>query len=301
MLTRADAGHANRAGRRRHQSRGASHGGKGSDQSQHRPGGPGEGDRGVPGRGRRRRIRAADPDVPGQGSRPARAGRRAAGTACDGCPPLADLLGRYDKAGGQYMVCPVCFNAKKLDKASLLPNAELAGTVQLWNGSATKQRQPSATDARVRTRHMTRVPDRPQAGQSLRCPCPGASHGPRDRHQGTYRHRAIRREPTPGNGTPGTGSYAASPRTAKPQPAPDPLPHGTTTRAGRTTLTMVPVRPEQRRAGALRRPGYSVSRASKIDSIAAQAAAGLDGVSGSSRDLRAGDHRDVDYRAILRL
>ena len=56
----------------------------------------------------------------------------AAGTACDGCPPLADLLGRYDKAGGQYMVCPVCFNAKKLDKASLLPNAELAGTVQLW-------------------------------------------------------------------------------------------------------------------------------------------------------------------------
>ena len=56
----------------------------------------------------------------------------ALGTACDGCPPLADLLGRYDKAGGQYMVCPVCFNAKKLDKASLLPNAELAGTVQLW-------------------------------------------------------------------------------------------------------------------------------------------------------------------------
>ena len=56
----------------------------------------------------------------------------AAGTACDGCPPLAGLLGRYDKAGGQYMVCPVCFNAKKLDKAGLLPNAELAGTVQLW-------------------------------------------------------------------------------------------------------------------------------------------------------------------------
>jgi predicted peroxiredoxin len=56
----------------------------------------------------------------------------AAGTACDGCPPLADLLGRYDKAGGRYMVCPVCFNAKRLDQAGLLPNAELAGTVQLW-------------------------------------------------------------------------------------------------------------------------------------------------------------------------
>src|SRR5512135_366036 len=56
----------------------------------------------------------------------------AAGVACDGCPPLPDLLARYEKAGGRYMVCPVCFNAKHLDKASLLPPAELAGTVQLW-------------------------------------------------------------------------------------------------------------------------------------------------------------------------
>ena len=56
----------------------------------------------------------------------------ATGVACDGCPPLHDLLNRYRQAGGQYMVCPVCFNAKQLDKGSLLPNAELAGTVQLW-------------------------------------------------------------------------------------------------------------------------------------------------------------------------
>jgi len=56
----------------------------------------------------------------------------AAGVACDGCPPLPDLLARYDKAGGQFMVCPVCFNAKQLDKDGLLPNAELAGSVQMW-------------------------------------------------------------------------------------------------------------------------------------------------------------------------
>ena len=31
------------------------------------------------------------------------------------------------------MVCPICFNAKQLDKANLVPNAELAGTVQLWD------------------------------------------------------------------------------------------------------------------------------------------------------------------------
>ena len=56
----------------------------------------------------------------------------ATGVACDGCPPLRDLLARYRQAGGRYMVCPVCFNAKQLDKGSLLPNAGLAGTVQLW-------------------------------------------------------------------------------------------------------------------------------------------------------------------------
>ena len=56
----------------------------------------------------------------------------ATGVACDGCPPLPDLLARYEKAGGSFMVCPVCFNAKQLDKGDLIPNAELAGSVQLW-------------------------------------------------------------------------------------------------------------------------------------------------------------------------
>ena len=58
--------------------------------------------------------------------------RVVAGTACEGCPPLRDLLARYEKAGGRYMVCPVCFNAKQLDKGDLIPGAELAGSVQLW-------------------------------------------------------------------------------------------------------------------------------------------------------------------------
>ena len=30
------------------------------------------------------------------------------------------------------MVCPVCFNAKELDKGDLIRGAELTGTVQLW-------------------------------------------------------------------------------------------------------------------------------------------------------------------------
>jgi predicted peroxiredoxin len=56
----------------------------------------------------------------------------ATGVACNGCPPLPDLLSRYQKAGGRFMVCPVCFNAKQLDKGDLVANAELAGSVQLW-------------------------------------------------------------------------------------------------------------------------------------------------------------------------
>jgi hypothetical protein len=39
---------------------------------------------------------------------------------------------RYDAAGGRLMVCPICFNSKKLNPATLVSNAELGGTVQLW-------------------------------------------------------------------------------------------------------------------------------------------------------------------------
>jgi predicted peroxiredoxin len=56
----------------------------------------------------------------------------ATGTACEGCPPLPSLLERYEKAGGRYLVCPICFDARKLDKGDLLPNAELGGTVPMW-------------------------------------------------------------------------------------------------------------------------------------------------------------------------
>ena len=54
------------------------------------------------------------------------------GVACEGCPPLPDLMKRFDAAGGRYFVCPVCFDAKRLDKGALVANAEVAGTVPLW-------------------------------------------------------------------------------------------------------------------------------------------------------------------------
>ena len=57
----------------------------------------------------------------------------AIGTACEGCPPIADLLQRFEAAGGRYYVCPICFNAKKLDDGRLITGAEIQGTAPMWN------------------------------------------------------------------------------------------------------------------------------------------------------------------------
>jgi predicted peroxiredoxin len=56
----------------------------------------------------------------------------AVGVACDGCPPLPDLMKRYEAAGGRYFVCPICFDAKQLDKSSLIAGAEIQGTLPMW-------------------------------------------------------------------------------------------------------------------------------------------------------------------------
>lgn len=56
----------------------------------------------------------------------------ATAVACEGCPPLTSLLERYETAGGRFLVCPVCFDARKLDEGDLVTNAALGGTVPLW-------------------------------------------------------------------------------------------------------------------------------------------------------------------------
>ena len=56
----------------------------------------------------------------------------AVGTACDGCPTVPDLVGRFAAAGGRLLVCPICFTTKQLDAKALVANAELGGSVQLW-------------------------------------------------------------------------------------------------------------------------------------------------------------------------
>ena len=56
----------------------------------------------------------------------------AGGVACEGCPSIADLMDRYLAAGGTYLVCPLCFNAKRLDPGSLITGAAIGGTMPMW-------------------------------------------------------------------------------------------------------------------------------------------------------------------------
>jgi predicted peroxiredoxin len=52
--------------------------------------------------------------------------------ACEGCPPLSRLLEQYADNGGEFLVCPICFNSRKLDEDQLVGNAKLGGATPLW-------------------------------------------------------------------------------------------------------------------------------------------------------------------------
>src|ERR1700729_2460370 len=56
--------------------------------------------------------------------------------ACEGCPPLSDLFAQYADGGGEFLTCPICFNARKLDQNVLVSNAKLAGATPMleWIG-----------------------------------------------------------------------------------------------------------------------------------------------------------------------
>ena len=54
------------------------------------------------------------------------------GVACDGCPPLSRLFQQFADGGGELLVCPICFNSRKLDEGALVGKARLAGATPLW-------------------------------------------------------------------------------------------------------------------------------------------------------------------------
>jgi predicted peroxiredoxin len=54
------------------------------------------------------------------------------GVACDGCPPLDKLAADYTQAGGEMLVCPICFSARKLNEGDLIDGATIGGATPLW-------------------------------------------------------------------------------------------------------------------------------------------------------------------------
>ena len=47
--------------------------------------------------------------------------------------PATGRAGRpLRQGGGRYLVCPICFDARQLDKGQLIEVAELGGTVPMW-------------------------------------------------------------------------------------------------------------------------------------------------------------------------
>lgn len=57
---------------------------------------------------------------------------QAEAVACDGCPPVPRLFQQFADGGGELLVCPICFNARKLNEADLVQNARLGGATPLW-------------------------------------------------------------------------------------------------------------------------------------------------------------------------
>jgi predicted peroxiredoxin len=49
-----------------------------------------------------------------------------------GAPPLSRLLEQFRDGGGELLVCPICFDARRLDKEQLVSNARLGGATPLW-------------------------------------------------------------------------------------------------------------------------------------------------------------------------
>lgn len=56
----------------------------------------------------------------------------ARGVPCEGCPSIEGLVERYQRAGGRFLVCPICVNAKGLGDQKLVEHAEVGGTVPMW-------------------------------------------------------------------------------------------------------------------------------------------------------------------------
>src|SRR5262245_18464717 len=49
-----------------------------------------------------------------------------------GAPPVSRLFEQFRDGRGELLVCPICWDARKLDADTLVSNASLAGATPLW-------------------------------------------------------------------------------------------------------------------------------------------------------------------------
>jgi predicted peroxiredoxin len=52
--------------------------------------------------------------------------------ACDGCPPLSRLFEQFAEGGGQLLVCPICWKARKLEETAMVANASATGATPMF-------------------------------------------------------------------------------------------------------------------------------------------------------------------------
>lgn len=53
--------------------------------------------------------------------------------AVAGSPPVSELFDEFERAAGEFYVCPISFKGRKLDSDGLVANARLAGATPLWD------------------------------------------------------------------------------------------------------------------------------------------------------------------------
>ena len=51
---------------------------------------------------------------------------------CEGAPPMEKLFAKFAERGGELLLCPISFGARKLDETALVPNARIGGATPLW-------------------------------------------------------------------------------------------------------------------------------------------------------------------------
>ena len=50
-----------------------------------------------------------------------------------GAPPVERLLGQFTSLGGELLLCPICFDARRLDREGLIEGAKIGGATALWD------------------------------------------------------------------------------------------------------------------------------------------------------------------------